>query len=251
LVASIDEVGRQVRGALDRLPFQGVAGALDNLDAATATVQETVAGSNDSEAAALVDSFQRAANLTRDVQELLHLVQSKMQAYLDRLGGAGSSPSTGQTGDSGTSPPSQPRPGKRLAPEDVAELADTLPPPVPKPNPEGKKTHGVWVDGDGKRHRVVSGRDEDATEAWKLLQAQGIPIRAPAARTSDVEQKLAARMVRERRMSAEVVINNVPCEGPYGCDTLVPIILPSGYTLTVHGPNYKKTFQGGATPWWR
>lgn len=58
-------------------------------------------------------------------------------------------------------------------------------------------------------------------------------------------------MAREECVSMDILINNVPCEGPYGCDSLVPVILPAGYALTVYGPNYKKTFRGGATPWWR
>nr|WP_245589831.1 DddA-like double-stranded DNA deaminase toxin [Amycolatopsis balhimycina] len=31
----------------------------------------------------------------------------------------------------------------------------------------------------------------------------------------------------------------------FGCDTLLPVILPKGYSLTVHAPNYRKTFTGG------
>jgi hypothetical protein len=121
-VVSIDGVHRGVRSAFELLPLQGVAGALDDLDTASATMQETVAGSNDSDAAAVVGDFQLAASLARDVQHLLHVVQSKMQAYLDRLGGGDSSGSTGQAGGAGTSRTpteqqgrgGQPRQGKGL-----------------------------------------------------------------------------------------------------------------------------------------
>jgi hypothetical protein len=48
-----------------------------------------------------------------------------------------------------------------------------------------------------------------------------------------------------------VVLNQRPCKGDYGCDELVPVVLPEGYSLTVHAPNYRKRFTGGARPWWR
>lgn len=57
--------------------------------------------------------------------------------------------------------------------------------------------------------------------------------------------KAAVRARRDGATHTEVVLNNVPCRGIYGCDQLLPILLPSGYSLTVHGPNYRKTFTGG------
>jgi hypothetical protein len=48
-----------------------------------------------------------------------------------------------------------------------------------------------------------------------------------------------------------VVINHRPCKGRLGCEGLVPVVLPEGYSLTVHAPNYRKRFTGGAQPWWR
>ncbi|MEU4806356.1 DddA-like double-stranded DNA deaminase toxin [Actinosynnema sp. NPDC023587] len=47
-----------------------------------------------------------------------------------------------------------------------------------------------------------------------------------------------------------LVLNHRPCRGAMGCDTLLPILLREGYSLTVHGPNYRKRFTGGAEPWW-
>ncbi|MEU5692572.1 DddA-like double-stranded DNA deaminase toxin [Actinosynnema sp. NPDC020468] len=43
-------------------------------------------------------------------------------------------------------------------------------------------------------------------------------------------------MVGEGIRHATVVINSLPCVGPFGCDTLVPILL---------------RYAGGARPWWR
>jgi hypothetical protein len=122
-----------------------------------------------------------------------------------------------------------------------------MPPPVT--GNTGAKTHGRWVDERGEVHEIVSGRDDDSIEAARLLREHGIPPRGELATTADVEQKLAAQMAREGRKHLDVSLNNRPCKGPYGCDTLVPVILPEGYSMTVHAPRYRKTFTGGAKPW--
>ena len=123
---------------------------------------------------------------------------------------------------------------------------------MPKPNTGGAKTHGRWIDESGDTQEVVSGRDERSDAAWNILRQQGIPAPGQTTTVADVEQKLAAQMATEGRTHMEVVINNEPCKGPYGCDSLVPVILPEGSTLTVHGPaGYRKTYTGGAKPWWR
>ncbi|HEX3778741.1 MAG TPA: DddA-like double-stranded DNA deaminase toxin [Pseudonocardiaceae bacterium] len=127
-------------------------------------------------------------------------------------------------------------------------MLEQLPPAVPRPNVEGKKTHGRWVDEHGQAKPIVSGRDEDSAEVWRILQERGIRLPFAPTTVTDVEQKLAARMVREGRRELSVVLNNRPCRGQYSCNTLVPAILPEGYALTVHGPGgYRKTFTGGAT----
>lgn len=133
----------------------------------------------------------------------------------------------------------------RLSREQVAALQSDLPPPVPKPNPEGRKTHGRSVDEHGKTSQEISGRDDDSAEVWRLLKAAGMsPTREPAA-TTHVEAKVAARMARRGIRHSELVVNNLPCRGLFGCDVLLPLILPEGCSLTVHGPNYRKTFTGG------
>lgn len=117
---------------------------------------------------------------------------------------------------------------------------------MPSPNPGGAKTHGRWIDEHGQAHPIVSGNDDDAAEAWRLMQARGIHMPIEPLSTTHVETKLAARMVREQRQHVDVVINNVPCSGRLSCDRLLPILLADGSSLTVHGPNYRKTYTGGA-----
>ena len=106
-----------------------------------------------------------------------------------------------------------------------------------------------WIDADGHEHAEVSGKDEkynQAIQLFKDMKARRIPIRA-----SDVEMKLAAHMRENGIRSATLVVNNVPCEGPLGCDALLPVILPNGYTLTVYGPDgFVREYQGGETSSW-
>ncbi|MDQ3403248.1 MAG: hypothetical protein M3548_07620 [Actinomycetota bacterium] len=107
------------------------------------------------------------------------------------------------------------------------------------------------MDGDGKIHAIASGRDEDAVEVWRLLTAAGMRSTTEPMITNHVEMKVAARMVRQGAHHTEVAINNLPCTGRFSCDTWLPVILPEGYSLTVHGPNYRKTFTGGQKRWSR
>jgi len=45
----------------------------------------------------------------------------------------------------------------------------------------------------------------------------------------------AAAVMRNRGLTeATLYINNTPCDGPYGCDALLPHMLPPGATLSVH-----------------
>lgn len=132
-------------------------------------------------------------------------------------------------------------------------LRRELPPPI-KDTDSGRKTHGRWIGPDGTALPIVSGKDDDSKAADEQLRRLGIPGRSM--KTADVEMKLAAHMARNGIRHATVLINNVPCWGRFGCDTLVPVLLPEGATLTVHGvtpqgTRFRKRYTGGAQPWWR
>jgi len=93
---------------------------------------------------------------------------------------------------------------------------------------------------------VLTSCAEVTARLFRDMKARRIPVRA-----SDVEMKLAAHMRTKRIRSATLVVDNLPCEGPLGCDALVPVILPTGYTLTVHGPNgFVRVYKGGKTSSW-
>lgn len=101
----------------------------------------------------------------------------------------------------------------------------------------------------------MSGRDEDADAVDQFLADTGCP-RVPITASADVELKLAMRMRREgqtdtRMRNVTVVLNNRPCRGMLSCDQLIGVVLPPGYSLTVHAPGgWTKTYPGGgAKPW--
>ncbi|MFT7834918.1 SCP1.201-like deaminase [Saccharothrix sp. BKS2] len=142
-----------------------------------------------------------------------------------------------------------------IPPERIERLRRELPPDVPPPDqrPPGTprpKTHGRWIGPDGQARLVVSGEDEMYRESETVLADLG--FRRKLTRASDVEMKLAAYMRNHGVRSATLLINNLPCRGPLGCDELVPVLLPEGCTMTVHGANgFTKTYRGGAAPPWR
>ncbi|WP_367133629.1 DddA-like double-stranded DNA deaminase toxin [Saccharothrix sp. HUAS TT1] len=130
----------------------------------------------------------------------------------------------------------------------------TLPPPVVIGS--GQKTAGRWINSaDGTTEPVMSGFDPRSALVQSRLARMGLPT--GTRRSGDVEMKVAAHMAASGITHAEVVINNTPCRNfPDSCDTLIPILLPEGSTLTIHGqsPNgtrFQKRYTGGAEPWWR
>ncbi|MFC6093930.1 DddA-like double-stranded DNA deaminase toxin [Saccharothrix lopnurensis] len=158
-------------------------------------------------------------------------------------------------------PPIQHPPIRQIAPDDpavvprerVEAIRRTLPPPVvPR---TGQKTVGQWIGPDGDVESITSGFDQRSALVQGQLARMGLS--EGSARSGDVEQKLAAHMAAHGIRHATVIINNVPCrQGPDSCDALVPILLPEGYSLTVHGQNTNGTrtrirYTGGAQPWWR
>jgi hypothetical protein len=121
-----------------------------------------------------------------------------------------------------TVPERRDRPG--TARDQIESLRGGLPPPVTTGT--GQKTHGRWIGPDGAVHTEVSSKDakhEQAIQFFREIKARRIPLRA-----SDVEMKLAVHMRINDIRSVTLAVNHVPCEGPMGCDALVPVILPEG-----------------------
>jgi hypothetical protein len=73
-----------------------------------------------------------------------------------------------------------------------------------------------------------------------------VPANRKPVITTHVEAKVAAEMIRSGQRHTELVLNNRPCVGPLGCDSLLPVLLPEGYSVTVYGPDgYEEAFEGG------
>ncbi|ACU35845.1 DddA-like double-stranded DNA deaminase toxin [Actinosynnema mirum] len=241
-MASIGEVADRLA-----LVVELVGRCRDALAAARVLVREARAGLAEAlegaaglegDAARALDAFAGVADGVRDeLGPLLDGIAARLEAVRAALLGEG-----GGAGDD--EPPAVPW-------DRVERLRRELPPPV-VPN-TGQKTHGRWIGPDGQARPIVSGRDDKSVLVNPLLRGKGAP--GPTRRDSDVEMKLAAHMAARGIRHATVVINNTPCRGPLRCDTLVPILLPEGSTLTVHGINENGTrtrirYTGGARPWW-
>ncbi len=258
-MAGVEELAASVRTARSQLPSTSLEQAAGLIGEAVQALTQT--GSQQPEVGQAISGLSSAAEGVSGVQQLVNRAGATLSAYLRTVGAdappdnsASSAPSA--TGGTATTPqPTSASPrapdGQRLDREQADALRGQLPPTVPRDNREGKKTHGRWIDENGQAHAVVSGRDEQSEAAWQILKERGIPLIAPNASAADVEQKAAAQMVADGRKNMDLVINNVPCPGKWGCDNLVPVILPAGYTLTVHGPGWRKSYSGGSSPWRR
>jgi hypothetical protein len=241
-MSALDDVIAGIHHALDksaearhalRRAAQVTDEALDRLGA-------VLEGSSDPEAAQVTVSLARGSRDIDDVYRTIVAAEAHMRAYLSGIGA-----------DSVTTADVDSAPAKN---DRIQRLRAELPPDVPPPDQRAPgmprpKTHGRWFTRDGQVRAVVSGEDDLYAESVKAFHDLG--LRRMPVRASDVELKLAAYMRNHGIRSATVLINNTPCPGPYGCDALVPVLLPEGCTLTVHGAgNFTKTYRGGTTPPW-
>ncbi|WP_436493495.1 DddA-like double-stranded DNA deaminase toxin [Actinokineospora sp. HUAS TT18] len=238
---SVAALAAELRRIMAALPKAHLDHAAEQVAGAHTTLDATAKGAQSPAIRHAVRQLAEANTAVGQARQLIAAAKTKIEWYLERLGV--------EVG------PATPIAVRRHAASGgdsagVEHLKHKLPPAVPKPNPTGRKTHGLWRDESGKLREEVSGRDEDSAEAWELLRQARIPLPSEPVIVTHVEVKLAARMVREQRRHVEIVINNRPCPGRFGCDVLLPVILPEGYSMTIHGPGYRQTFTGGKKPWW-
>jgi len=190
---------------------------------------------------------------TRSPFAALKAAEDAIRAYRATLVGdsTATGPTAGATSPQRVRSPSSGAPLSLLipvTPERIEELRRDLPPSVV--SGIGQKTHGRWIDPSGRVHEEVSGKDEKPEEALRLFEEEIKSRRIPVT-VVYVEIKLAAHMRKNGIRSATLVLNNFPCRGPMGCDALVPVVLPPGYTMTVYGPDgFRQEYQGGGTSKW-
>ncbi|MEU4741205.1 DddA-like double-stranded DNA deaminase toxin [Actinosynnema sp. NPDC023658] len=245
---SLVDVATQVSRACDKASRcrDALGAAQEAAEDAQAVLSGALAGSGDPEAERAVADFTEVVRGVVDLWRALGAGMDHAQAVLDALLGTGPPP---------TPPTSRVEPdhSPTIAPDRIEQLRRALPPHRAPGGPH-QKTRGQWIGPDGTAQSIVSGRDEYSSAADTALRDRGMP--RLSAKTADVEIKLAVRMAAEGIRHATVVINAKPCAGPFGCDTLVPVLLPEGATLTVHGVTpsgepFRKRYAGGARPWWR
>ena len=242
-MATLGEVVARMRAALDSCGSANrhLIRADRDLRSAAESLAQALDGAHDRDATTLLSLAVDAVDATVGA---LAAARQGVQRQVNRL----ESDTVG-----GTRPAVPPGQNDTPSAERIEQLRSQLPPPVTRGS--GQKTHGRWIAPGGTAQSVVSGRDELTERVNDVLRQLGCPT-LPVIASADVEMKLATLMRDQGDKNpamrhVTVVINHRPCKGRLGCESLLPVLLPEGYTLTVHGPNYRKRFTGGAKPWWR
>ncbi|MBB5956411.1 hypothetical protein FHS29_002997 [Saccharothrix tamanrassetensis] len=251
---SIKDVAALLDAVLDKIDAarESLDVAADLIDDATSLLGSAVSGTADPDALQALTWFGEAQQGTRSPFAALKAAEDAIRAYRATLVGdstatgstAGATSPQGDRSSSSGAPRNLPVP---VTPDRIEELRRELPPSVV--SGVGQKTHGQWIDPSGRVHEEVSGKDEKSEEALRFfeeIKSRRIPVTVV-----DVEIKLAAHMRKNEIPSATLVLNNFPCRGPMGCDALVPVVLPPGYTMTVYGPDgFRQEYKGGGTSKW-
>jgi nucleic acid/nucleotide deaminase of polymorphic system toxin len=232
-VASIEELVATVRAALARVADARTAlvGAATPVEAAGRALVELGIGSQQPDLPDSAAHMRTAYDTCRQTVALLDQVTDLANAFLAAIAGV---------------PDHEPW---KPVHNEVDKLRRELPPPITAAERgTGRKTHGRWIGPDGGSNVVVSGKDAEARLTGVLLKSLGFPRLAVA---DHVEMKVAAHLRQiwartGKAQHATVVVNNRVCAGLMSCADLLPVMLPAGCSLTVHAPNYRRTFTGGA-----
>lgn len=115
---------------------------------------------------------------------------------------------------------------------------------------EGENAKAYAFDSD-RRHLddepFSSGRIKSAAHGLRPVRGGGCPVTV----TDHIEGHVSARMRAENGpREVTLVINKAPCDDrPFGCDRLLPHIIPAGSRLTVYvveadGPRFHRTYEG-------
>jgi hypothetical protein len=148
-VSTLAEVFSQLRAVLGRSEEsrRALSQAGNSLGEASRGLAEAVAGSGDPDAEDAVTLLGQARDGADDACRTLFEAEDRVRAYLSSIGG--------RAADIPAPAPS--------APERIEQLRAQLPPPVA--SGAGQKTHGRWIDPDGRTHAEVSGKDARYDEA--------------------------------------------------------------------------------------
>ncbi|HVK24412.1 MAG TPA: hypothetical protein VM677_23900 [Actinokineospora sp.] len=164
---SVDEVTATLKAALRNLPASKLGATQAVLGEVRDMMSLMLQRSADSEAHQIVEGLTHAIKALGRAQDLIAQLDQLLNAYIGQVGNPGTTPTV-------VARPGGPKPQRPAALIRIDDLRRGLPPPVPTPNSAGKKTHGRWIDSQGQVRAMVSGEDETAEAAWKLLQQAGV-----------------------------------------------------------------------------
>jgi hypothetical protein len=223
------------------LPLSPLDEAQQNLANAAETLRTVGQGSAEPDLEYSLGMMEQARKLLGEVGQLVASIRERVGQIADAIGGVPPAPAGAASPPTGALPV----PASR-----IAEVMAALPPPVDHPPPRGQpyvRTHGRLLDRNGKvAAALVSGSDDDSAAAKQALAELGLP---PVAVATHVEMKAVLRARQAGLIHATLVVNNTPCPGPFGCDRLLPVLLRSGESLTVHWPGgHSRTYSGRRRP---
>ncbi|GAA2696367.1 MULTISPECIES: DddA-like double-stranded DNA deaminase toxin [Actinosynnema] len=241
--AALGEVVAALRLVVDRAGEvqSALLVAADSAAEAAALIESAGAGSGQEDVVVASATFREVEHdAARTLGRCLDAAIQAVQRVVDALVGEGG------PAMSGAAPAV---PAGESEDERVERLRRELPPPVvPKTR---TKTHGRWWAPGGRGGSLVSGEEPDAKAVDVALRETGYWPRGVLWVTTHVEMKLAVHMRTANIRHATLVINSVPCAEVLGCKNLIGVLLPAGYSLTVHGTGgYRHTFTGGQEPPW-
>ncbi|WP_086820847.1 DddA-like double-stranded DNA deaminase toxin [Allokutzneria sp. NRRL B-24872] len=241
------EVVAAARAAVAMLPVGLVDVVEDAIDAAAIHWQHATQGGRDSAIEEVHATFEAAKDDLHALRQLMLQVPVRVEAWIVGLGGRALSDvasTDARTADSVT-------PAERARILESARAV--LTPGVP-----GARALGKWVASDGSVHDLSSGPGPwfGPTQDWARERGHAPPAGIwMMARHIELQFAVRMRAMVKRRpagagpLHETIAIDRSPCEpvvpGGQSCDTLLPLFLPPGSSLTVlveDGSRY--TYQG-------
>ncbi|MGQ0841011.1 DddA-like double-stranded DNA deaminase toxin [Actinokineospora sp.] len=245
-MSTFEHVATQIHSALHLADAarQSLKSAVEFVDQAIQVLKPVLDGTTDAAALQAWASLEQARSMLSEQQARITSAEICVRSYLTLIGADSPAGYVNESLPTTTSLESGYRNRESAV---IKKIRAELPPDV-EPR-SGQKTHGRWIDADGTVHAETSGKDEKYDEVVRFLKS--VNSRRMLVVASHVEIKLAAHMRKNAIRSIILALNNVPCTGELGCEALISVILPKGYSLTVYGSDgFVQKYEGGGTsPW--
>lgn len=250
-----DRLNRQLPAVVNNTPIENLAAAKDGVERLGAVFAAECGSSQHSDVIAVLARLRHASIVLGRSLIRAHRIVDNIVALGDRIG---VDPIRRQpTALSGTplTLSSTAQGQAREADFDPQPYLDDMPVFV-RDRRRRAKTHGRWP-GAGGRTRVLVSGEHDGIYVRVSQRARDmgiIPSGSSLAAASDVELKVAQTMwetwVRTGIASSEILVINKPdgpCQGPFGCDSLLEWLLPPQGRLSVHWPGGRcRDYRGSA-----